>query len=215
MLRSVAFLCHIISSEGIEVDPRKMVTVKNIPRYLTPIHIDISWVYSGTIGGLWMGLCPLLLLLLPWPKKMLIWVAGGILKKLPNIKRWSYLHSGVDFTKWYQRFVVYYEVSWVGLGFVLSQYGNVVAYDSRQLKVHGKNYPTHDLELAAIMFALKIWRHYLYGFHKDIFTDHKSLKHVFTQKELNLLKTRWLELYEYYDMSVFTTLPRPMWLWIL
>ena len=62
----------------------------------------------------------------------------------------------------------------------------VIAYASRQLKVHEKNYPTHDLELAAMVFELKIWRHYLYGVHKDVFTDHKNLQYVFTQKELNL-----------------------------
>ena len=68
--------------------------------------------------------------------------------------------------------------------------------------VHKKNYPTHDLELAAVVFALKIWRHYLYGVHVDVFTDHKSLQYVFTQKELNLRQRRWLEFLKDYDMSV-------------
>ncbi|WMV09597.1 hypothetical protein MTR67_002982 [Solanum verrucosum] len=72
----------------------------------------------------------------------------------------------------------------------------------RQLKVHEKNYPTHDLELAVVVFALKIWRHYLYGVHVDMFTDHKSLQYVFTQKELNLKQRRWLELLKDYDMSI-------------
>ena len=66
------------------------------------------------------------------------------------------------------------------------KYGKVIMYASRQLKVHGKNYPTHDFELAAMAFALKIWRHYLYVVHVDVYTDHKSLQYVFTQKELNL-----------------------------
>ncbi|WMV09537.1 hypothetical protein MTR67_002922 [Solanum verrucosum] len=66
------------------------------------------------------------------------------------------------------------------------QLGKVIAYDSRQLKVHEKKYPTHHLELAAVVFALKIWRHYLYGVHVDVFTDHKNLQYVFTQKELYL-----------------------------
>ncbi|KAH0758098.1 hypothetical protein KY290_021591 [Solanum tuberosum] len=74
----------------------------------------------------------------------------------------------------------------VALGCVLMQNGKVIAYASKQLKVHEKNYPTHDLELAAVVFALKIWRHYLYGVHMDVFTDHKSLQYVFSQKELNL-----------------------------
>lgn len=66
------------------------------------------------------------------------------------------------------------------------QNGKVVAYMSRQLKTHEKNYPTHDLELAAVVFALKVWRHYLYGEQFEIFSDHKSLKYLFTQKDLNM-----------------------------
>ena len=69
-----------------------------------------------------------------------------------------------------------------------------LAYASRQLKVHERNYPTHDLELAAVVFALKIWRHYWYDVHVDVSIDHKSLQYVFTQKELNLQQIRWLEL---------------------
>src|SRR5687767_15672439 len=82
------------------------------------------------------------------------------------------------------------------------QNGKVIAYASRQLKVHEKNYPTHDLELAVVMYALKIWRHYLYSVHVDIFTDHKSLQYVFTQRDLNFRQRRWLELLKDYDMSV-------------
>ena len=89
-------------------------------------------------------------------------------------------------------FVVYCDASRVGLGCVLMQHGKVIAYASRQLKVHEKNYPIHDLELTAVVFALKIWRHYLYVVHVDMFTDHKSLQYVFTQKELNLRQRRWL-----------------------
>jgi hypothetical protein len=70
------------------------------------------------------------------------------------------------------------------------QDGNVIAYASRQLKKHEQNYPTHDLELATVVFALKIWRHYLYGESCDIFTDHKSLKYIFTQKDLDLRQRR-------------------------
>ena len=91
-------------------------------------------------------------------------------------------------------FLVYYETSRVGLGCVLMQHDKVIAYASRQLKVHEKNYVTHDLELAAIVFDLKIWRHYFYGVHVDVFTNHKSLQYAFTQKELNLRRRRWLEL---------------------
>ena len=83
-------------------------------------------------------------------------------------------------------FVVYCDASRIGLGCVLMQHGKVIAYASRQLKVHERNYPTHDLELEAVMFALKIWRHNLYVVHVDVFTDHKSLQYIFTQEKLNL-----------------------------
>ena len=74
----------------------------------------------------------------------------------------------------------------VGLGFVLMQEGRVISYAFRKLRKHEENFPTHELELAAVVFALKIWRHYLYGESCDIFMDHQSCKYIFTQKELNL-----------------------------
>ena len=98
-------------------------------------------------------------------------------------------------------YVVYSDASHRGLGCVLMQLGGVVAYGSRQLKIHEKNYPTHDLELAAVVFALKIWRHYLYGERFEVFSDHKSLKYLFTQKDLNLRQRRWMELLKDYDFT--------------
>jgi len=98
-----------------------------------------------------------------------------------------------------EEFVIYSDASRQGLGYVLMQNGKVIAYASRQLKDYEKNYPTHDLELAGVIFALKIWRHYLYGSPCKIFTDHKSLKYIFTQKELTLHQRRWLELLKDYD----------------
>ena len=80
----------------------------------------------------------------------------------------------------HEDFVVFSDASGIGLGCVLMQRGRVIAYASRQLKVHEQNYPTHDLELATIVFALRIWRHYLYGVSFQLFTDHKSLKYIFT-----------------------------------
>ena len=99
-------------------------------------------------------------------------------------------------------FVIYSDASHQGLGCVLMQRGKVIAYASRQLKPHEKNYPTHDLELAAVIFALKLWRHYLYGTSCQIFTDHQSLKYLFTQKELNSRQRRWLELMKDYELSI-------------
>ena len=83
-------------------------------------------------------------------------------------------------------YFIIFDASRVGLGYVLMQRCKVITYASRQLKVHEKNYPTHDFELAIVVFALKISRDYLYGVHVDVFTDHKSLHFVFTKKDLNL-----------------------------
>ena len=99
-------------------------------------------------------------------------------------------------------FVVYCDASGQGLGCVLMQRGKVIAYASRQLKIHEKNYTTHDLELGAVVFALKIWRHYLYGTTSVVFTDHKSLQHIFNQKELNMRQRRWVELLNDYDCKI-------------
>nr|GFD02838.1 reverse transcriptase [Tanacetum cinerariifolium] len=99
-------------------------------------------------------------------------------------------------------FQIYSDASKKGLGCVLMQHRNVIAYASRQLKPYEVNYPTHDLELAAVVFALKIWRHYLYGESCDIFTDHKSLKYIFTQRDLNKRQRRWLELLKDYDTNI-------------
>ena len=85
-----------------------------------------------------------------------------------------------------ESFEVYCDASKKGLGCVLMQNRNVVAYASRQLKPHKRTYPTHDLELATVVFALKIWRHHLYGVKFEVFSDHKSLKYLFDQKELNI-----------------------------
>nr|GFB74873.1 putative reverse transcriptase domain-containing protein [Tanacetum cinerariifolium] len=89
-----------------------------------------------------------------------------------------------------------------GLGVVLMQREKVISYASRQLKVHEKNYTTHDLELGAVVFVLKIWRHYLYGTKCTVFTDHKSLQHILDQKELNMRQYRWLELLSDYDYEI-------------
>nr|GEY95509.1 putative reverse transcriptase domain-containing protein [Tanacetum cinerariifolium] len=99
-------------------------------------------------------------------------------------------------------FVVYCDDSIKGLGAVLMQRENVIAYGSRQLKVHKKNYTTHDLELGAVVFALKIWRHYLYGTKCTVFMDHKSLQHILDQKELNMRQRCWLELLSDNDCKI-------------
>ncbi|GKA46613.1 putative reverse transcriptase domain-containing protein [Tanacetum coccineum] len=99
-------------------------------------------------------------------------------------------------------FVVYCDASNQGLGCVLMQRGKVIAYASWQLKIHKKKYTTHDLELGDVVFALKIWRHYLYGTKSVIYTDHKSLQHIFDQKELNMRQRRWIEFFSDYDCEI-------------
>src|SRR4051812_41135916 len=82
------------------------------------------------------------------------------------------------------------------------QEGNVISYLSRQLKQHEQNYPTHDLELAAVVLALKTWRHYLMGNRCEIYSDHKILKYIFTQKEVNMRQRIWIELIKDYDLDI-------------
>nr|GFA82686.1 putative reverse transcriptase domain-containing protein [Tanacetum cinerariifolium] len=99
-------------------------------------------------------------------------------------------------------FIVYYDASNKGFGAVLMQREKVISYASRQLKIHEKNYTTHDLELGAVVFTLKIWRHYLHETKCTVFTDHKSLQYILDQKELNMRQRRWLELLSNYDCDI-------------
>jgi hypothetical protein len=105
-------------------------------------------------------------------------------------------------------FDVYCDASGIRLGCVLMQEGRVIVYASRQLCQHEEHYPTHDLELDAVVHALKIWRHYLLGNRCHIYTDHKSLKYIFTHSELNMRQRRWLELIKDYDLEIHYHLGR-------
>ena len=99
-------------------------------------------------------------------------------------------------------YTVYCDASRAGLECVLMQSKRVVAYGSCQLKNHEQNYPTHDMELAAVVFTLKIWRHYLYGEEFKVYLNHKSLKYIFTQRDLNMRQRRWMEFLEDYDFTL-------------
>ncbi|GJX10392.1 putative reverse transcriptase domain-containing protein [Tanacetum coccineum] len=101
-----------------------------------------------------------------------------------------------------ENFVVYCDAFHKGFGVVLMQREKFITYALRQLKIHKKNYTTHDLELGAVVFALKMWRHYLYGTKCIVFTNHKSLQHILDQKKLNMRQRRWLELLSDYDCEI-------------
>nr|GEZ73868.1 putative reverse transcriptase domain-containing protein [Tanacetum cinerariifolium] len=117
------------------------------------------------------------------------------------IPRVQFLGHVID-SRGAEDFVAYCDASHKGLGAVLMQREKVISYASRQLKIHEKNYTTHDLELGAVVFALKIWRYYLYGTKCTVFTYHKSLQHILDQKELNMRQHRWLELLSDYDCEI-------------
>jgi hypothetical protein len=102
----------------------------------------------------------------------------------------------------HKSFDIYCDISKQGISFVLLQEGHVIAYASRQLRKHEQNYPTHDLELAAVVHTLKIWSHYLLGYKCQIYANHKGLKYIFTQNDLNLRQRRWLELIKDYDLEI-------------
>ncbi|GKD61875.1 putative reverse transcriptase domain-containing protein [Tanacetum coccineum] len=99
-------------------------------------------------------------------------------------------------------FVVYCDASHKGLGGVLMQREQVISYASRQLKIHEKNYTSHDLELGSIVFSLKLWRYYLYETKCTVFMDQQSLQHILNQKEMNMRQRRWLELLSDYDCEI-------------
>nr|GEU50389.1 putative reverse transcriptase domain-containing protein [Tanacetum cinerariifolium] len=122
--------------------------------------------------------------------------------KIKAVKNCEAPRTPSEVRSFLEDFVVYCDASRLGLGCVLMQRSKVIAYVSRQLKIHEKNYTTHDLELGAVVFSLKIWKHYLYGMKSVIYTDHKSLQDIFNYKELNMCQRRWIELFNYYDCEI-------------
>ncbi|KAL4388250.1 hypothetical protein GQ457_09G016270 [Hibiscus cannabinus] len=202
-LSKVSFLGHVISAEGIKVDPKKIQTVidwrppKNVGEVRS--FLGLAGYYRRFVKGFSTIALPLTKLL---RKDQLFNWSENQQRSFDQLKQ-ALTHapvlvqpeSGKEFT-------VYSDASHSGLGCVLMQNENVLAYASRQLKPHELNYPTQDLELAAIVFALKIWRHYLYGEKCHMFTDHKSLKYLLTQNDLNLRQRRWMELLKDYDLVI-------------
>ena len=202
-LQEVSFLGHIVFAEGIRIDPAKIEAMVNWkpPRSVTEVRSFLGLVgyYRRFVKGFSVIASPLIKLLkkgvkFEWSDKCQnsFEQLKEMLVEAPVLTQPT---SGKVYT-------LYSDASAIGLGCVLMQDGKVVAYASRQLKPHEQNYPTHDLELVAVVFALKIWRHYLYGEKCRIYIDHKSLKYLLTQKELNLRLRRWLELFKDYDCII-------------
>ncbi|GJY60263.1 reverse transcriptase domain-containing protein [Tanacetum coccineum] len=175
-LKEVQFLGHVVNRDGIHMNPSKRF-IENFSKIAKPLT------------------------LLTQKNKTYVWgneqdEAFRILKeKLCNAPVLA-LPDGPD------DFMVYCDASKQGFGSVLMQRGKVIAYASRQLKKHEKNYTTHLLELGAVVFAVKIWRHYLYGTKSVIYTDHKSLQYIFDQKDLNMRQRRWIELLSDYECEI-------------
>jgi len=202
-LEKVKFLGHVISNKGVLVDPTKAEAVLQWepPKTVTEIHsfLGLAGYYKRFIGGFSKIALPLTQLskkgqAFVWTEK-----CENSFQELKKRLTTSPVLALLDPTG---HFVIFCDASKMGLGCVLMQDRRIVAYSSRQLRTHEKNYPTHDLELVVIVFALKIWRHYVYGGKFEVFSDHKSLKYLFDQKELNMRQRRWMEFLKDYDFEL-------------
>ncbi|GJT54965.1 putative reverse transcriptase domain-containing protein [Tanacetum coccineum] len=199
----VQFLGHVIDSQGIHLDPTKIKSIKDWESPKTPTEIcqflGLAGYYRRFIKGFSKIAKSMTKLTqkgvkFDWGNKQE--VAFQLLKqKLCSAPILALPEGSKDF-------VVYCDASHKGLGVVLMQREKVISYASRQLKIHEKNYTTHDLELGSVVFSLKLWRHYLYRTKCTVFTDHKSLQHILNQKELNMRQRRWLELLSDYDCEI-------------
>ena len=202
-LREVSFLGHTVSEEGIRVDPKKIEVIIEWKQSRNVIEVrsflGLEGYYRRFVNGFSMTAAPRTRLLqkivrFEWSEK-----CQASFEKLK-----AFLTEASVLTKstYDKEYVIFSDALLNGLGCVLMQEGKVVPYASRQLKPHEKNYPTHDLELAAIVFALKIWRHYLYREKCFIYIDKKSLKYFPSQREMNLRQRRWMELIKDYDCVI-------------
>ncbi|GJQ99617.1 putative reverse transcriptase domain-containing protein [Tanacetum coccineum] len=172
-LDSVQFLSHVIDSNGVHVDPAKIEAIKNWAAPTTPTEKNKPYVWGDDEEEAFQTLK--------------LKLCSAPILSLPEGSK---------------NFVVYCDASLKGFGAVLLQRENVIAYASRQLRKNEENYTTHDLELGAVVFALRLWRHYLYGTKCTVYTDHKSLQYILDQKELNMRQRRWIELLSDYDCVI-------------
>jgi hypothetical protein len=202
-LEEIQFLGHVLSAKGIELDPSK---VQDILEWKSPttVHqvrsfLGLAGYYRRFIPDFSKIVKPITGLLKNDTKFDWSSECNNAFEQLKVLLTTAPVLAQPDIEK---PFDVYCDASGSGLGCVLMQKGRVLAYASRQLRRHEEHYPTHDLELAAVVHALKIWRHYLLGNTYHLYIDHKSLKYIFTQSELNMRLRRWLELIKDYDLEI-------------
>ncbi|XP_057808913.1 uncharacterized protein LOC131023391 [Salvia miltiorrhiza] len=202
-LREVNFLGHVISAAGIKVDPAKVQAVQEWRSPTTPHEIrsflGLAGYYRRFIQDFSKIAKPITHLL---KKEVKFLWTDECEQSFQELKKRLTTAPVLAVPEANKEYTIYTDASKKGLGCVLMQEGKVIAYASRQLRPHEANYPTHDLELAAVVHALKIWRHHLYGVRCEIYTDHKSLKYFFEQKDLNMRQRRWLELVKDYDCGI-------------
>ncbi|KAD2805347.1 hypothetical protein E3N88_38724 [Mikania micrantha] len=202
-MREVQFLGHIINGQGIQVDPSKIEAVKEWDTPRTPTEIRQFLGLAGYYRRFIENFSKIALPLTTLTQKKVTFEWGEKQQEAFDILKQRLCSAPIlSLPEGNEDFVVYCHASRMGLGCVLMQRKKVIAYASRQLKTKEKNYTTHDLELGAVVFALKIWRHYLYGTNCVIYTDHKSLQHILDQKILNMRQRRWVELLSDYDCEI-------------
>jgi len=188
-LKEVQFLGHIVNEEGIKVDPAKVSAVRNWETPKTPTEIRSFLGLAGYYRRFIKDFSKIAVPLTKLMRKNMAFSWGREQRQaFEELRRRLCDAPVLTLPDGTEGFVVYCDASKVGLGAVLMQNNKVVAYASRQLKPSEENYPTHDLELGAVVFALKLWRHYLYGVKCTIYTDHKSLKYLMDQQHLNMCR---------------------------
>ncbi|KAL8100391.1 hypothetical protein AgCh_032593 [Apium graveolens] len=202
-LEEVQFLGHIVGKDGIKVDPAKIEAVSRWEQPKTPTEIRSFLGLAGYYRRFVKDFAKIATPLTKMTRKneRFIWTEK-CKESFQELKKRLVTAPVLALPDETGNFIIFSDASLKGLGCVLMQHNKVIAYASRQLKPHEQKYPVHDLELAAIVFALKLWRHYLYGEKCDIYMDHKSLKYIFTQKDLNMRQRRWLKLIKDYDCSI-------------
>ncbi|GJS23077.1 hypothetical protein Tco_0451709 [Tanacetum coccineum] len=202
-LESVQFLGHVINNKGVHVDPAKVEAIRNWSAPTTPKEVrqflGLAGYYRRFIEGFSLISKPLTKL--TEKNKKYEWGTEED-EAFQTLKQKLCSAPILALPEGTENFVVYCDASHKGFGAVLMQREKVIAYASRQLKKHEENYTTHDLELGAVVFALRLWRHYLYGTKCTVYTDHKSLQYILDQKELNMRQRRWIELLSDYDCEI-------------